>query len=97
MKNSPLEWSLDPSPHFPHVEALTLKWSYRVHTDINVEDRWVAWRQIRHRALNDRYVGELFEDHFLSFESALAAAECWHLENDGDFDIEWVHRHSIYA
>jgi hypothetical protein len=97
MKGNPLKWKLNPSPHFPHVEALTEKWRYRVHSDIHVDDHWVAWREFRHRGLSDCCVGELLEDTFLSFDDALAQAERWHTENDADHDIEWIQRASFNA
>jgi hypothetical protein len=96
MENSPLEWTLDPNPNRPSVEAWTLKWCYRV-LDADVDDRWVAWRQFRHPSLNGSCLGELWVDTCLTFEAALAQAERWHVELDADHDLEWIHRESTYA
>jgi hypothetical protein len=85
----PLKWNVNLMPDGYFAEASTLKWDYQVMPDINIEGHWVAHRSFAGH-LKDSSLGELWKDTHKTFESALARADRWHAERDGDHDWEWV-------
>jgi hypothetical protein len=91
-----LRWNLRSNgPDIAWVEAETLKWRYAVMPDLSFDDQWAAHRHFIDLRLHGEYIGEMFEDTFLSFEDALEACERWHMERDSDNDLDWVDRSSI--